>query len=162
LINIVKKINANKKIMRKILHKTIFVVLIIVCSFSFISYFFFANKSNIHRVTLKQGLFKITNEIHEFKLNKLDNKTYNFVLNFYVKDEIESSSLKEKMFMLGKYNINLELLDENGNILKHENHNDGSKMPSAWSEKYVEWFLLQFEAKKKQSYVLRVRATISR
>ena len=142
--------------MVKVIKMTLFSLLIIGCIFSLISYMYFTDALDIERVMLKRDILKIVRETYDFNVNKLNNKTYNVVLKFLVRNELESSALRKKMFMVGEYNVNVQLMDGKGDIIKSENLSDGSKMAGGWSQRCVEWILLRFEAKKRQNYMLKI------
>lgn len=137
--------------------KIIYILLILLCIISLINYFYFANKANVEKVILKkQGIFNISNETFEFKLNQLKNKNYNVVLKYLIDNESDMTSLTKRTYLRDEYNIIAQISDDKEKMIKLSTINDGSKMTGMRSQEDVEWFLINFRAENTYNYKLRI------
>ena len=131
----------------------IFILLIMACSFSFISYAYFTNKLNIKKVIFKKGIFELSNKAYEFNLDGLTSDDYNVALKFYHDKDIDFSELAENKI---QYTINTELRDVENNLLKSDVINQNSRIHEGGSQEYLVWYFLPFSAERWKKYKLKM------
>ena len=131
----------------------ILILLIVACLSSFVLYIYHANKLDIKKISLKAGIFDLSNKVYEFSFNGLKNGRHNIVLKLFRERNIDFSILAERKI---KYTIKLELRDIKNNLLKSDVITQDSKIHEGWSNEYVELYFLPFIGEKRQKYSLKI------
>ena len=131
----------------------IFILLIAVCLFSFVLYKYHTNKLDIKTISLKKGVFDLSNRVYEFSFNGLENGRYNIVLKLFRERNIDFSMLAERKI---KYAINIELRDIENNLLKSDSSTQDSKIHEGWANEYVELYFMPFIGEMEQKYSLKI------
>ncbi len=131
----------------------IFILLIVVCLSSFVLYIYHTNKLDIKKISLKTGIFELSNKAYEFNFNGLTGDGYNVALKFYHDKDIDFSELAENKI---QYTINAELRDIENNLLKSDVINQNSRIHESGSQEYLAWYFLPFSAERWKKYKLKV------
>lgn len=142
--------------MLKIIGKTVFALLIIVCLLSLAYLLYFTELLNIQKVVLKEGRFDVINREYEFEFSNLRNKMFNTVMRFYREQGTEYSNYSSLFSGEVPYTIDIELKDQENKIIKKDTINQNSSIPASHGNEYFEWTLMQFNAKKGEKYKVRI------
>ena len=138
------------KIDRIILTVTL-IGLAIVCAFSFTMYINFSRLLDIPRETLKSGAFDLSHKTYQFTFTTPKEARYNVIIRFVLENEGDP---------IGKYKVPhtiiAELRDNDYNLLRTTFVDQNSRIPQSWSNKEFERYFLSFNAKKKQTFKLKM------
>lgn len=137
---------------RKIIGKIIFGLLITICTLSFALFLYFTELLDIQKIVLKEGIFKVIDEEHEFEFDKLRNKPFDIIVRFYKGEGTNYSSLFSDQV---PYAIDIELRDHKNGVIKRDTFAHGNFMPKSFTNKYFEWTLMQFNAQKGGKYKVK-------
>ena len=133
------------------------IILLLLCSLSFILCFYFTYLSDIHRVSLKQRFFNISNNKYEFKLKELQHTTYNLKLEFFTKGKDEYEKIRRSEDIKNNFWILTQLIDNEGNVIKSGKLISGDIISGGGSRESLYWDLFEFKAEKKGKYSLRIQ-----
>lgn len=132
------------------------VVLLLLCSVSLIQVVYFTYKLDIDRVSLKRGVFKIIDQDLEFAAKELQNPTYNLVLEFYPKSEVEYERILESQYRKNGFGVLTQLIDCKGRVVKSNQIIGGEAMSGGGSRESISWDLLTFNPESRGEYGIRI------
>ena len=106
---------------------------------------------DIPKEILKSGAFELSDKTYEFTFTSPKETRYNVVLRFILEKEKDPIT-KYKV----ANTIVVELRDRDNNLLMSNYVDQNSRIHEGWSNKQFERYILSFNAKKKQTFKLKI------
>lgn len=114
-------------------------------------YLNFTRLLDIHKEILRSGAFELSDKTYEFTFSVPKEARYNVVLRFLRENENDTNTKYR-----AAHTINAELRDINNDLVISNSVDQNSRIHEGWSRKEFDRYFLSFNAKKKQTFRLKI------